>query len=160
MLPGRRHPPRSWNQASGRRRCAAGAGALRIVLPASRVQSWLYRSLSGRAVDACTPVLSDGERDMFVCDQPPIVDPPAADGRTDPDRGVESVLAGAAVEMKHMSERDIPAHRNLQVVGFQADRAVIFVKPSLKVPPDGINSRELGWGHDIEIDDAGSIERH
>jgi hypothetical protein len=39
-----------------------------------------------------------------------------------------------------MYERDIPAlrDRNIQVVGFQIDRALVFIKPPQEITPDCI----------------------
>jgi hypothetical protein len=58
---------------------------------------------------------------MFVRNQPPVIQPLAADGRTYPDCALLPVLHRSAISVKHVCERDIPTRHNMQVAGFQAD---------------------------------------
>jgi hypothetical protein len=58
-----------------------------------------------------------------------------------------------------MSKRDIPAHSNIQVTGFQADWALVFIKPPHEITPDCIGSGEaLERGYTIEIDNVEGIK--
>ena len=97
---------------------------------------------------------------MFVRNQPLTIRSLAANGRTQPE--FEPVLQASVsfVQVKHMYKRDISADRNIQVVSFQGDFALIFTKPSHEVASDCIGSGEVERGYTIEIDDVGGVERH
>jgi hypothetical protein len=55
-------------------------------------------------------------------------------------------------------KRDITAYRNIQVVGFQADWALVFFKPPHEIVSDCIGSDEAERGYDVEVDDVGGIK--
>src|SRR5215471_4608964 len=103
-----------------------------------------------------TPVLGiDGERDVLVGDEPLIAGPLQAHGGAHPDRGVPPIPAGAAVGVEHVREGHVPADGNVQIVGFQADVAFVFVEPPQEVPADLAGAGELVRGDDVEVHDAG-----
>jgi hypothetical protein len=62
------------------------------------------------------------------------------------------------VQVKHMGKRDIPADRNIQVMGFQADFALIFIKPPQEIAPDCIESGDMEGRYTIEINNIGRIK--
>ena len=58
-----------------------------------------------------------------------------------------------------MCKGDLPAYRNFQLVGFQADIALVFIKPPQEIAPDCVGSdKSLDRGYTIEIDNVGGIE--
>lgn len=91
---------------------------------------------------------------MFMRNQPSVTRPLAANGRTYPrflKPGFREVNV-SSVQVKHICERDILAHRNIQVAGFQADWPLVFIKPPQEIAPDCIGSNEaLKRRYTIEI---------
>jgi hypothetical protein len=57
-----------------------------------------------------------------------------------------------------MCDRDIPARHNIQVAGFQADWALVFIKPSQEITPDRSRSDEVERRYNVEINTVGRIE--
>src|SRR5688572_4296314 len=117
----------------------------------------------GKAHDHIPAVLVEfkGPRDVFMRNQPSVIRPSAANGRTYPGflkPGLREVNV-SFVQVKHVCERDILAHRNIKVAGFQTDGALVFIEPPQEIPPDCIGSDEaLERGYTIEIDNVGRIE--
>src|SRR6516225_9428768 len=81
---------------------------------------------------------------MSVRNQPLATWPSAADSRSYPYRVIDPVLARSTVQVQHMCEREICARRDAQIVRFQADGAVVFIKSPNEVTTD------LGGSHELQ----------
>src|SRR3954471_22836039 len=98
---------------------------------------------------------------MFVRNQPAAARPSATYGRSYPYLALgQPGLARSAVQVKHVCERDICTRRNVELVGFQADGAVVFIKPPQEVAANFVGSLELDRGNNIVINDVGGIKGH
>src|SRR4051812_11512336 len=96
---------------------------------------------------------------MFVRNQPAAARPSATYGRSYPYLALgQPGLARSAVQVKHVCERDICTRRNVELVGFQADGAVVLIKPPQEVAANFVGSLELDRGNNIVINDVGDIK--
>jgi hypothetical protein len=65
------------------------------------------------------------------------------------------------VHVKHVCKRDIRACRNLQLAGFQADWAFVFIEPPQEITSHCIGSDEaLERRYTIEVNDVRGIKGH
>jgi hypothetical protein len=98
---------------------------------------------------------------MFVRNQPLVIGSLAANGRTEPEPTLALLLGQVCVpfvQVKHMRKRNIPADRDIQVMSFQADRAVVFIEPPHEIVPNCVGTDEAERRNNIEIDDVGGIK--
>jgi hypothetical protein len=85
-----------------------------------------------------------------VRNQPLVIGSLAANGRTEPESSLALLLGQVRVpfvQVKHLRERDVPADRDIQVMGFQADRAVIFIEPPHEIVPNCVGTDEAERGN-------------
>ena len=60
--------------------------------------------------------------------------------------------------MKHVCEREFHARRDMQVAGFQADWAFVFIEPPQEITADRLRAGELERRDNVEIDTVWRIE--
>src|SRR5262249_29128827 len=98
---------------------------------------------------------------MFVRNQPVGARTSATHGRSYPYIALgHASLARSLVYVKHVCERDSATARNVELVGVQADEALVFVEPSQEVAADFVRSPEPGRRDDVEIHDVCGIQSH
>src|SRR6266700_4509783 len=102
----------------------------------------------------------DGHRVLMVHNQPRAVDLTEASGPTQPEIGLLPSVHGSAYPVEAVGEGNVIAHRDVEVVNFIVNRALVDGEDLFPNVPECICSHVSQRGHDVERHDLLRIERH
>src|SRR6266516_477616 len=102
----------------------------------------------------------DRHRNVRVHDQPRAVDPPPANGRTQPEIGLLPSGQGSAQPVEAVGECHVIAHRDGQVVHFIADRTLERRERLFPAFPVCICAHVAQRGHEVERHEFGCVHGH